>query len=81
MTKTKVFRNNRSQAVRLPKAFRFGVGEVFVRRVGRDVVLSTRPADWSEFLASDRVASAEFLKVEVVRLEERELDRWRLPRG
>jgi len=72
MTKTKVFRNNRSQAVRLPKAFRFRVGEVFVRRVGRDVVLSTRPVDWSEFLGSERVASADFLKA--VPLEEPALD-------
>jgi antitoxin VapB len=79
MTKTKVFRNNRSQAVRLPKEFRFRVGEVFVRRVGRDVVLSARPVDWGEFLASGRVASADFLKA--VPLEEPELDRWGLPRG
>ena len=81
MTKTKVFRNNRSQAVRLPKEFRFGVSEVFVRRVGRDVVLSTRPVDWSQFLGSDRVASSDFLKTELVPQEEPELDRWGLPRG
>jgi antitoxin VapB len=81
MTKTKVFRNNRSQAVRLPKEFRFRVGEVFVRRVGRDVVLSTRPVDWSEFLASGRVASADFLKTEAVPAVAPELDRWGLPRG
>jgi antitoxin VapB len=30
----KVFMNGRSQAVRLPKAFRFGTGEVTVERLG-----------------------------------------------
>jgi antitoxin VapB len=40
--KAKLFFHGRSQAVRLPKEFRFEGSEVFVRRVGEDVVLSTR---------------------------------------
>ncbi len=82
MTKAKVFRNNRSQAVRLPKEFRFGQAEIFVRRVGRDVVLSARPVDWSAFLGSTRAASPEFLRGKGI--EEAKpalLDRWGLPRG
>ena len=39
----KLFMHGRSQAVRLPKAFRFTGTEVFVRRQGDEVVLSTRP--------------------------------------
>ena len=39
----KIFMHGRSQAVRLPKEFRFPGSEVFVRRQGDDVVLSTRP--------------------------------------
>jgi len=39
----KVFMNGRSQAVRLPKEFRFGTGEVTVERLGDGVVL--RPRD------------------------------------
>ncbi len=39
----KLFQHGRSQAVRLPKEFRFGGTEVYVRRQGDDVVLSTRP--------------------------------------
>jgi antitoxin VapB len=39
----KLFQHGRSQAVRLPKEFRFEGTEVFVRRQGSDVVLSTRP--------------------------------------
>jgi len=43
--KAKVFINNRSQAVRLPKDFQFKTGEVYIRKVGSDVVLSSRPLD------------------------------------
>ena len=40
----KLFRNGRSQAVRLPARFRFeGADEVFVSRVGDKVVLSAKP--------------------------------------
>ena len=38
-TKAKLFRNGRSQAVRLPKEFRFSGDEVFVRKEGDAVIL------------------------------------------
>ena len=38
--KAKIFMNNRSQAVRLPKDFQFRTQEVFIRREGSEVVLS-----------------------------------------
>lgn len=37
--RAKLFKSGRSQAVRLPKAFRFPGTEVRVRRVGRGVLL------------------------------------------
>lgn len=40
--KAKLFQHGRSQAVRLPKEFRFEGTEVFVRKVGDDVILSAR---------------------------------------
>lgn len=41
MTSAKLFFNGRSQAVRLPKAFRFeGLSEVFIERDGDRVILS-----------------------------------------
>lgn len=48
----KVFTTGRSQAVRLPREFRFDVAEVFVRRdpLTGDVVLSRKPADWQGLL-------------------------------
>lgn len=49
----KVFTTGRSQAVRLPAAFRFDTKEVYVRRddATGDVVLSRRPPDWDTFFA------------------------------
>ena len=41
--RAKLFLHGRSQAVRLPKEFRFEGTEVYVRRVGTDVVLSSHP--------------------------------------
>jgi antitoxin VapB len=47
MNTAKLFTHGGSQAVRLPKEFRFEGTEVHVRRVGNEVVLSARPpADW-----------------------------------
>lgn len=48
----KVFTTGRSQAVRLPREFRFDVAEVFVRRdpLTGDVVLSRKPSDWQGLL-------------------------------
>jgi antitoxin VapB len=59
--KMKLFMNNRSQAVRLPKDFQFDTQEVFIRKEGSDVVLSPRPSDWSSYLAEGPVASASFM--------------------
>jgi antitoxin VapB len=47
----KLFRNGRSQAVRLPSEFRFAGREVFIRRdaASGDVILSSRPESWQSF--------------------------------
>ncbi len=47
----KLFRNGRSQAVRLPAEFRFPGAEVYVRRDPKtgDVILSRRPDSWQDF--------------------------------
>jgi antitoxin VapB len=49
----KLFRNGRSQAVRLPSEFRFEGTEVFIRRDPKtgDVILSRRPESWDSFFA------------------------------
>ena len=47
--KAKLFITGRSQAVRLPKAYRFEGEEVWIRKDPStgDVILSCRPPDWS----------------------------------
>lgn len=69
----KVFRNNRSQAVRLPKEFQFNTREVFIRKEGSDVILSPRPSEWSSYLAEGPAASRNFMEgVEDLPVQERE---------
>jgi len=54
----KLFKNGRSQAVRLPAAFRFKTREVYIRQdpdTG-DVILSSRPSNWNDFFAALRGA-------------------------
>ena len=46
MEKAKVFWSGRSQAVRLPKSFRFDGDEVRIRRHGHAVILEPIAADW-----------------------------------
>jgi antitoxin VapB len=71
--KAKIFMNNRSQAVRLPKDFQFTTQEVFIRKEGTDVVLSPRPTDWSSYLSEAPIASASFMEnVEDLPVQERE---------
>jgi antitoxin VapB len=47
----KLFKNGRSQAVRLPAAFRFDCQEVFIHKDENngDVVLSRKPGSWDDF--------------------------------
>jgi len=61
----KLFTNGRSQAVRLPAAYRFDTKEVFIRKDPEtgDVILSRKPATWDDFLAAlkDAEVPADFL--------------------
>lgn len=50
----KLFANGRSQAVRLPAAYRFDTQEVYIRQdpdTG-DVILSRKPTDWDDFFTA-----------------------------
>lgn len=58
----KVFMHGRSQAVRLPKAFRFDSDRVRVRRAGRGLYLEPVITDVDEwFAAMDQHKHAEFM--------------------
>lgn len=54
MQTAKLFTNGRSQAVRLPAAFRFDVDEVYIRQdeITGDVILSKKPSDWGSFFTA-----------------------------
>jgi antitoxin VapB len=47
MERAKIFWSGRSQAVRLPKDFRFSGEEVRIRRHGNSVILEPIPTDWA----------------------------------
>lgn len=46
MQTAKIFTNGKSQAVRLPKEFRFSGSEVYIRRIGNAVVLLPAKDSW-----------------------------------
>ena len=50
---TKIFKSNRSQAVRIPKALAFPdhVKDVIVRRQGNDIIISPKDSFWDDFFA------------------------------
>jgi antitoxin VapB len=53
MDTAKLFQTGRSQAVRLPKAFRFEGEEVFIKRVGSGVLLIPKNRNpWQSMLES-----------------------------
>jgi antitoxin VapB len=57
----KLFTTGRSQAVRLPKEFRFKGSEVFIRQEGDRVILSPKPESWEDFFASSDRPTADFM--------------------
>lgn len=50
METAKIFENGRSQAVRLPKEFRFDVDEVVIQKLGKAVLLVPKNALWQTFI-------------------------------
>lgn len=46
MDSAKLFYNGRSQAVRLPKEFRFEGDEVYIKKIGSAVVLMPKEKAW-----------------------------------
>jgi antitoxin VapB len=61
MRTAKLFRNGRSQAVRLPMEFRFDGEEVLVKRVGSAVVLLPMSSTWDVLLDSLALFSEDFM--------------------
>jgi antitoxin VapB len=73
MDTAKLFLNGQSQAVRLPKEFRFAGDRVYVKRLGNAVVLLPYDAPWQTLLDSLELFSPDFMETrEQPPLEERE---------
>lgn len=50
MDTAKIFTNGKSQAVRLPKEYRFAGEEVYIKKVGETVMLFPKEQSWQTFL-------------------------------
>lgn len=61
MKKAKLFQNGQSQAVRLPKTFRFEGDEVYIKRSGNVVMLLPANHPWESLLESLKGFSNDFM--------------------
>lgn len=61
MKTAKLFQNGQSQAVRLPKEFRFEGEEVYIKRSGNAVVLIPANHSWDALLGSLDQFSDDFM--------------------
>jgi len=61
MDTAKLFKNGNSLAVRLPKKYALKDKEVFIKRVGRVVVLVPKDAPWETFWDSLDMFSKDFM--------------------
>lgn len=56
----KVFATGRSQAVRIPKKFRFEGDEVYIERRGAQIILTPKPRSWEEYFSQACPLSEDF---------------------
>lgn len=61
MMTAKLFENGRSQAVHLPKEYRFSGNEVAVNKIGDIVLLMPKENKWTGFLNSLELFSDDFM--------------------
>jgi len=61
METVKLFANGQSQAVRLPKSYRFEGEEVYARKIGHTVMLFPKNSAWATFLDGLKGFSDDFM--------------------
>lgn len=61
MDTAKIFVNGRSQAVRLPKDYRFAGSQVFIKRVGNAVMLLPEDDPWQTMVDGAAQFSDDFM--------------------
>lgn len=77
MPRTTVFKNNKTQAIRVPKALAFpdDVKEVEIKRDGDNlIVMPVRKGSWAEFFALPRIDDDFMMDREQPPMQEREWD-------
>lgn len=62
METAKLFQNGKSQAVRLPKEFRFKSDRVYLKRMGNAVILLPYGAPWQSLVDSLPLFSNDFMQ-------------------
>jgi antitoxin VapB len=62
MQTARLFRNGQSQAVRLPKEFRFSGDKVFIKKIGNAVVLIPYQNSWQSLFESLNQFSDDFME-------------------
>ncbi len=61
MKTAKLFQNGQSQAVRLPKEFRFEGEQVYIQRIGNSVMLLPYAAPWESLFDSLDLFTEDFV--------------------
>jgi antitoxin VapB len=61
MKTAKLFKNGESQAVRLPKEFRFEGDEVLIKKAGNAVVLLPKKKSWDSLVESLSQFTSDFM--------------------
>lgn len=64
MMTAKIFENGRSQAVRLPKEYRFNADEVSITKIGEIVMLMPKTSKWDSFISAIDMFSDDFMEEE-----------------
>lgn len=61
MNTAKIFKNGKSLAVRLPKEFKLEGREVYIKRVGRNVILTPKDSAWDSLINSLDLFTDDFM--------------------
>jgi antitoxin VapB len=61
MDSAKLFQNGKSQAVRLPKEYRFHGSKVYIKRIGNAVILIPETDSWQAMMDSLPLFSDDFM--------------------
>jgi len=62
MQTAKIFTNGRSQAIRLPKEFRFSADDVYIKKIGKIVILIPKDDPWASLESSLNQFTQDFME-------------------